>query len=174
MDEVIWRTLIYQNKNFEKFEISTNGKLRNSSTRIVYKTHINGNGYEQVCVSLGSRKQKKTFKIHKAVAETFIPNPDNKEEVNHIDGNKENNNVNNLEWVSGKENMKHAADNKLLNPNCGVDHPSAKLTKEDVIYIREHYVRGDKQYGFAALGRKFNVHPSIIYKVVNNKSYVNV
>lgn len=174
MSEVIWETLIYQGNAFDRFEISTDGQMRNVNTQKIYKTFINKRGYEQVCVSLGSRDKKKVFKIHKAVAETFIPNPYNKREVNHIDGNKQNNNVQNLEWVTGAENMRHAAYNGLLHPNRGNEHPSAKLTAEDVVYIREHYICRDKQYGSYALGRKFNVHPSVIFKVVNEKSYVNV
>ena len=65
------------------------------------------NGYMQVKVS------GKQIYVHRLVAQAFIPNPDNKPQVNHKDGNKANNNVNNLEWVTNKENISHAYENSL-------------------------------------------------------------
>lgn len=57
----------------------------------------------------------KDFKIHRLVAKTFIPNPNNLPQVNHIDGNKKNNSVDNLEWVSRSGNVRHAYDTGLIN-----------------------------------------------------------
>ena len=174
MSENIWKTLQYNGEIYDKFEVSYNGQLRNMITGTVYKQHINKEGYNQVCVSLGSRNKKKVFKIHKAVAETFISNPDNKREVNHKDGNKQNNDVSNLEWSTSKENMNHASKNGLLHPRRGIDNPFSKLTYEDVIYIRENYISGDQIYGSRALGRKFNINHGSILDIINGISYVNV
>ena len=174
MSDVIWKTLQYNGELYNKFEISNNGQLRNVETNTIYKQHINKEGYNQVCVSLGSRNKKKVFKIHKAVAETFIPNPNNKNEVNHKDGNKQKNIVSNLEWATSKENMEHASKSGLLHPLCGVNHPSSKLTHEDVVYIRENYIPGDIVYGARALGRKFNINHSSILDIINGISYVNI
>ena len=63
-------------------------------------------GYVKVRLSMDGKVYNRN--IHRMVAETFIPNPDNKPEVNHIDGNKKNNNVTNLEWTTRKENANHA------------------------------------------------------------------
>jgi hypothetical protein len=174
MNNIIWKTLIYNGIAYEQFEASNDGQIRNINTGTIYKQHVNKNGYSQVCVSLGSRKNKKVFRVHKAIAETFIPNPENKKEVNHIDGNKQHNCVSNLEWVTGTENMIHARDNGLLHPLRGVNSPCAKLTEEDVIYIREHYIPRDSIYGARALGRKFDVNKNTILSIMNGTSYVNV
>lgn len=72
-------------------------------------------GYLQI--ALHKEGKYKYYKVHRLVAQTFIPNPDNKEQVNHIDGNKQNNCIDNLEWVTGKENMLHASKNGLLKGN---------------------------------------------------------
>lgn len=173
MTDIVWKTLVYQGNEYIKFEISNDGQLRNTKTGHVYKTCINKKGYEQVCVSLGS-KNKKAFKIHKAVAETFIPNPDCKQQVNHKDCNKQNNHVDNLEWVTNAENMAHAANNGLTTRVYGVDNPQSKLSVDDVIYIREHYIPHSSEYGSRALGRKYDVDHKIILDVVKMKSYTNI
>lgn len=174
MSETIWKTLEYQGNTFDRFEVSTDGQIRNSKTQKIYKTFVNKNGYEQICVSLGCQNKKKVFKIHKAIAETFISNPENKPEVNHKDGNKLNNNVFNLEWMTSSENTRHAYDNGLANARRGTDNPWAKLTEEDVRYIREHYIPYDSVYGARALGRKFGVNKNSIVAIANGKAYVNV
>ena len=174
MSETLWRTLVYHGEIFERFEVSVDGQIRNSKTHKVYKTWINHNGYEQVCVSIGSMNKKKVFKIHRAIAETFIPNPENKPEVNHKDGDKLKNCVSNLEWSTGSENMQHAAKTGLLNPRRGVDNTLSKLTKDDVLYIREHYIAKDSEYGARALSRKFGVCHTTILDVLTGTSYVDV
>lgn len=70
------------------------------------KTYVNNSGYE--CIKINRKGNKKHFLIHRLVAEAFIENPFCKTEVNHIDGNKLNNNVCNLEWNTYSENLKHA------------------------------------------------------------------
>ena len=174
MSNIIWKTLVYNGETYNQFEVSNNGQLKNVITGTIYKQHINQEGYSQVCVSLGSRNKKKVFKIHKAVAEVFIPNDENKREVNHIDGNKQNNCENNLEWTTPSENVQHAFDNGLSRPKQGTDNSKAKLTKEDVIYIREHYIARDPVYGARALSRKFDINKTTILGIIHGKAYVNV
>lgn len=174
MDETIWKTVVYNGEEYNQFQISNDGQLKNVKTGTVYKQVVNKKGYNQVCVSLGSRDKKKVFRIHKAVAETFISNPNNKKEVNHKDGNKNNNHVSNLEWVTPSENVQHACQNGLHTPLYGVDNGRAKLTQDDVNYIRTHFICGDRKYGARALSREFNVDKDIILNVARNISYVNV
>ena len=174
LNEAVWKPLIYQNNLYDRFEVSNDGHIRNATTKRVYKMCINKAGYFQVCVSLGCRDKKKVFKIHKAVAETFIPNPENKREVNHIDGDKQNNIVSNLEWTTHFENMQHASKTGLVARMYGMDNLNAKLSEEDVKYIREHYIPRDKEYGSRALGRKFKIDHSNVLDIVYGKSYINV
>lgn len=113
-----WGDLIYQKKNYgEKLEVSTQGRVRNKINGHIYKLHKNKSGYVCVCISLGSRKNKILFRVHKAVAETFIPNPNNLPEVNHLNGNKEENATWNLEWTNRKINMRHAVIMGIQNSN---------------------------------------------------------
>lgn len=173
MDEE-WKCLVYHNKTFNDFEVSNTGKLRNVRTGTEYKTYKNKQGYYQVCVSPGSRYNKRVFKIHRAVAETFIPYEEGKQHINHKDGNKLNNNAYNLEWVTPQENSRHAYDTGLAVAKSGVDSSSAKLTAEQVKYIREHYIPKDKEYGCRVLAKKFKVKHSVISRIIHNKTYKDV
>ena len=71
-----WRGVIYQGNDYSQYyEVSNLGRFRNATTKHILNQAINHNGYYGYCGSLGNRQNKKMFKIHKAVAETFIPNP---------------------------------------------------------------------------------------------------
>lgn len=109
----IWKELNYNRKSYPTYEVSTKGKIRNKLTQHVRTTHIDRRGYECLTIPLSSVDGKKKYlsvKIHRAVASTFIPNPEEKETVNHIDGNKLNNYVENLEWNTVRENHDHSME----------------------------------------------------------------
>ena len=89
-------------------------------------------GYLFVGMKVGGEFKYKM--VHRLVAESFIPNPQRKPQVNHLDGDKTNNQVDNLEWATPKENQMHASKNGLI-PR-GERHHLAKLNDDDVIYIR--------------------------------------
>lgn len=95
----------------ELYEINENGVLRNVETKKIVKGHLEKNGY--IRVRIENKKIGKIVRttIHQLVAEAFIPNPENKPEVNHKDLNKQNNHYSNLEWNTHSENMKHAYKN---------------------------------------------------------------
>lgn len=171
----IWKGLIYQSKDYsDRFEVSNEGNIRNKLTGTVYKLQFIGNGYLGIVVSLGQKGKIKLIRAHKAVAETFIPNPNNLPQVNHKDGDKQNNKVENLEWVTNRENYDHAIKNNLITQQFkkGYTPKNKKLSDENRLYIKEHYIKGDKQYGQKALAKKFNVHRSIISNVITGyKTY---
>ena len=110
----IWKRMIYQGEDLgDYYLISNTGKIKGVKTGKIRSQTINHKGYCQVGISLGSRENKMTVKIHKAVAETFIPKIIGKDFVNHIDVNKLNNHVLNLEWCTASENVLHAIRNHL-------------------------------------------------------------
>ena len=107
-----WKSI----KNWEDlYEVSNLGNIKNIKTNKLLKGDINNYGYHRVC--LYHNNKKKRYFRHRLVAEHFIHNDDieNKKFVNHIDGDKSNNTVNNLEWVTQSENEKHAFKTGLKN-----------------------------------------------------------
>ena len=123
-------------------------------------------GYHKIVLCNG--KTKKQFGVHRLVAQHFIPNPYNKPFVNHINCVKTDNNVENLEWVTEKENVKHAKENGLYHK--GEEHYRTKLTEKDVIAIRRlGVVRTQTE-----LAKCFNVQPSTIGKIVRRERWKHI
>jgi len=106
------------------------------------------------------------FYIHRLVAQIFIENPDSKPQVNHIDANKRNNNVENLEWCTSMENIEHSKKNKL-NPR-GQQIIQSKLTEKDVLNIRRHLEDKMSQYKIA---KDYGVKQSTISLIKLRKSW---
>ena len=96
------------------YEIDENGVLRNVKSKKVVCGYVESNGYVRVKLEHKCLGGIVRTTIHRLVAEAFIPNPDNKPEVNHIDSNRANNHASNLEWVTHSENMRHSY-NKGIN-----------------------------------------------------------
>lgn len=127
-----WKPVIIDGE-ISHFSISSFGNISGKYNQLLkpYKlTPHKPKSY--LCIKLKYRGNKYHYLLHRLVAEAFIPNPENKPMVNHIDGNKLNNHFMNLEWVTGKENMQHAVKNNLLNPRYGETSPFAKHTNEQI------------------------------------------
>ena len=112
----IWKNIKGYNG---RYQISNNGNVRSLNYNNTNKTHLlaktlTADGYYRI--GLNKDKKQKRFFVHKLVAETFISNPNNFSIINHIDGNKLNNNVNNLEYCTQSHNIKEAYRLKLMKP----------------------------------------------------------
>ena len=159
----IWRDV----ENYEGFyKVSNYGRVKSNheKRKIVLRPTINEWGYP-FC-SLCKFTTKRSFQIHRLVAQNFIPNPENKPQVNHKDGNKENACVWNLEWSTSLENIFHAYQAGLKQ--------NRTMTEEQVKYIRKIHKRYDKKFGTFALARYFDVSHSTIDDIVHYRTYKNV
>ena len=116
----------------------------------------------------------KNVLVHRIIASVFILNPNNLEQVNHKNGIKTDNNVDNLEWCTRSENLIHAYKIGLEKKQTGESHHAHKLTNDNVKYIKTHYIKRDPIYGATALGKKFNVNRTTIVNVYKGKTWKEV
>jgi hypothetical protein len=93
-------------EDFPNYSINKNGVVINNFTNRIIKHHTDKKGYKRIGLRVGNKQ--KNFYVHRLVAKAFILNPHNKKTVNHKNGIKSDNDVNNLEWMTIKENLKHA------------------------------------------------------------------
>ena len=112
-----WKTI----NGYENYQISNKGNVKNIITNQILKQCNNGRGYKHVMLYNSDHKGK-TLVVHRLVANAFIPNPQNLPEVNHIDENKTNNSVDNLEWITCKDNINHGTHNVRV----GINNPNRK------------------------------------------------
>lgn len=149
----MWRQI----DHYPNYEVSIFGEVRNSTSSRVLKQYVSKNGYS--LIKLRNEQGSKGLKVHRLVAQAFIPNTLNKSCINHIDGNKRNNSSINLEWVTVKENNQHAYD-------TGLKKQTKALSSEQIKYIRENYEQGSRTNGARALSRAFGVSMTTILKYV--------
>jgi hypothetical protein len=127
------------------------------------------NGYHSVALSkLGNTKLKS---IHRLVAETFISNPQNKKEVNHINGIKIDNSIENLEWATRSENARHAFKIGKSKKRKGSKHPMAKINEGDVLKMREMRLKGASG---REISKMFNITYSNAMRVLKGNTWSHV
>lgn len=165
-----------------KYQIFSDGKIwtnyRKNGVERFLTPFLSSSGY--LCVNLYSNHKMKACFVHRLVAEAFIPNPENKPFVNHINGIKTDNRVENLEWCTQKENVKHSIDvlNKWSNSEKQRQAASIVglkkriLTNDEVIKIRNEYKLNCTSQRRLAL--KYKVSRSAIQRLLQNKTYTEV
>lgn len=134
----------------EKFIVFEDGRIYK-----LLDPPVSTGGYKYVGIGA------KTYPLHRVIAETFIPNPENKPEVNHIDCDKTNNAVSNLEWVTRRENINHAAEHGLLDGRSRIHQPVTNLYK----------IRKAAGLTHSELAAELGVCPSTVSLWENGKVY---
>lgn len=122
-------------------------------------------GYKHV--QLNHKNKFKSFKIHRLIAIHFIPNPFNHPVINHINGIKTDNRLENLEWCTHKHNIQHAIKTGLVKRKTGEKHQNSKLTQKQADEIRS--LKGS--YSQRNIGKIFGVSQTVVKNIHNNKSY---
>ena len=113
------------------YSINENGLIIRNLTGRVIKSHTDKNGYNRIGLRINNKQ--KNFYVHRLVASVFLSNPMNKETVNHKNGIKSDNNINNLEWLSIKENLKHAHNTGLYKRKLYTKNLLVKKIEEIVL-----------------------------------------
>lgn len=132
----IWRPI---DKTKGLIEVSNEGRVRSllRGTPRILKTQTDHHGYHRVRVTI--EREKMSLKVHREVAKAFIPNINNLPQVNHIDGNKENNNVTNLEWCTNRDNVIYSLQLKTGGVADGIDNMTYVPIRSFRKYTGERY-----------------------------------
>lgn len=149
------------------YYVTDDGRIWSERTQKYLSAQYDKNGYVKVQMRSTDNKSHR-YSVHRLVLENFKPVQGmDKLQVNHKDGNKLNNSLNNLEWTTCKENINHAIENNLRATING----SAKLTPEQVIEIYRRSWNGENNI---KLGKEFGINPDQVGRIKNKKSWEKI
>ena len=152
------------------YEINSEGTVRRISTKRIKKSFKRPDGY--IGIQLYITKEKvKNYQLHRLIANAFIPNPDNKIYVNHIDSNRENNSLGNLEWVTFEENVKHGYELGYAS-NKGSNNGFSVLTEEQVLEMRRK--RENDKLTYQQLAAQYNVSYGCVAGIIQRKNWKHI
>jgi len=157
-----------------QYEVSDTGRIKSLKRKgkgtphtqdLIRKTNYLPKGQE--LVSLSKNGKVKTLLVHRLVAKAFLPNPNNYPQINHLDGNRKNNNLDNIEWCNQAQNQKHAWDTGLI---LRENHNTTKLDENKVREIRISF----PSKTMLALSREYDVNISTISRIIHRQMWWNV
>lgn len=151
--------------------ITCEGDVYNLKTKKKLSVFYNNSGYCVVDLKVNN-SPKKHFLVHRLVATAFIPNPENKLEVNHINGDKKDNRVENLEWCTRKENIKHAIDSGLRLYKNGFENHSNKFSKSTIEEICR--LLATHKYKYKEVANMCGVSKTTVQDISNGKRYADI
>ena len=157
---------VIENNRFNDYLIYKDGTVVSLLTGKHITKRVGPKGYYQINLCIGGKC--KTFLFHRLMANMFIENPNNLPCVNHIDGNKLNNELSNLEWVTYSGTTQHALRTGLVHPAKGIETKYGQFTETDIKDIRRLYSLGSSQY---KLAERYNTTRSAIEAIVGRKTY---
>ncbi len=155
------------------YAVSDRGRVRriapggNSFVGRILKPSLDRGGYVRLCLGGSSRKIRRTYTAHQLVMLAFVGPPLPGQQVNHLNGNRADNRLSNLEWATRSEDMQHKS--KVLGSGRGSTHPGAKLTRTDVIEMRRLYATG--AWSYAALAKRYEVTGSAIAHAITKSEW---
>jgi hypothetical protein len=165
LDEEIWETINDDNVQQNRYLISSWGRIFDLKYHDYTSIHISDKGYPKCALSKDETLETKQQYIHRLVAKTFIPRMENKNEVNHIDLDKKNATVNNLEWINNKDNIKHAVESGAFKNRGG----HTFFSRETILEIKQKHKDGLTMTDIAKIyGRKYRAISDIINGVTYN------
>ncbi len=167
--------------SYSLYEASDLGRIKtfnwkNKKTEAIMKPHIDGCGYLRTMLKRDSDGEIHTIKVHRIIGITFIPNPENKPQINHKNGIRSDNRAINLEWVTNSENIKDSFA-KGRSSNLGSKNPAATVTEEQVIEIRKNYVYHRKnQYDrrgetLQQIANRYGTSRNIIKMIISGRTW---
>ena len=175
METEIWKKV----PNYSTYEVSSFGRLKtfnwkNHGTEAIMKPALDGSGYLRTMLKRDDGKIH-TIKVHRIVGSAFIPNPEDKPQINHKNGIRSDNRLSNLEWCTASENVKDSFASGRSN-NQGMNCPTSILTDDQVREIRADYVGGNRNQYTGGLTRqkladRYGVKLGAIKNILMNKTW---
>lgn len=171
----VWKEI----KGFEDYQVSSDGELKtfnwkNKGIEAIMKPAFDNGGYLRTMLKHKETGKFSTIKVHRIVAQTFLENPLNKPQVNHKNGVRHDNRIENLEWVTHSENQLHSF--RILDRDVkGEKNSCAKLKNENVLWIRENYPnRKSLNLTRKKIAEMFGISEGTLKQVISRKKWKHI
>lgn len=155
-------------KYAEVYKVSSNGRIKNRKGKILKLSVNKGYSFITFCIN----REAKKFPVHRLVINAFSENPFNKPCVNHKNSNRGDNRIENLEWVTHKENIQHALNSKRMYSPKGTDCHFAVLKEKDIFRIR--YLYEKEKMKISEIAKTLNIAHSTVYYAANRMTWKHI